>query len=153
MIRGISLVSFSPNQVDKYLSKDTEHHDLVMIDKHTVIPWQYRTFTVLNSILAVIIIFVVKQIFRETNITSYEIVYVKSAASTFFLFAYLLISGIYILDVENHLRRPVIARGILILLGMTMFYASVHNFNCLSTALITQFTALGLTHYVTLGTS
>jgi hypothetical protein len=54
--------------------------------------------------------------------TSYEVVYAKSALSTFVLFIYLLSKGIYILDIEKELRSKVIIRGLLIFAGMTLFY-------------------------------
>jgi hypothetical protein len=61
--------------------------------------------------------------------TSYEVVYAKSALSTFVLFIYLLSKGIYILDIEKELRSKVIIRGLLIFAGMTLFYSSIHNLN------------------------
>lgn len=42
--------------------------------------------------------------YKETNITAYEVVYAKCASITLIMFLYLLYKGIYILDLDQSLR-------------------------------------------------
>lgn len=88
--------------------------------------------------------------FKETKITPAEIIYAKSGISFIVLFMYLLIRRIYVLELDIQLRSMVLIRALLVFAGMTFFYFSLNNLDSLSLTLIPQFSALGISHFITL---
>ena len=52
-------------------------------------------------------------LYKHSNVTAFEIVYFQCVAMTLSQFAALLVKGVYILDLEGHLRFSVILRGFL----------------------------------------
>lgn len=77
-------------------------------------------------------------LFKVSDITAYEIVYFKCAATTLVMFCYLLYNGVYILALESNLRSSVILRGFLYFGGIVFFLLGVEDLESISTALIIQ---------------
>ena len=58
----------------------------------------------MNAICSVIVLGLVAQSYKQTNITCFEVVYARCAIAALILFIYLYFKGIYILDLEKELR-------------------------------------------------
>ena len=101
----------------------------------------------LNALLSAILVVLIKLVYKKTNITPFEIIYAKCAISALVLFVIILSKGIYIFDIEVNLRSKVVLRGMLIFLGLVLFYESMQYIPSLSYNLIFQFAGLGVTHF------
>jgi len=78
-----------------------------------------------SGIASGLILGIVKYLYQESSITSYEILYASQAMCTLLMFSHLLYKGIYVLDVETELRNPVIVRGFISFFGIVLFYQSL----------------------------
>eukprot|EP00347_Sterkiella_histriomuscorum_P024509 403330864 len=123
---GISQVDYQPSQ-DSYIP--------------------YFAYNMLQVACQIGILYFVGKLYRDTNITAYEIVYAQCAVCTLILFITLLMKNIYVLDVEKNQRANIIIKGFLYFIGQTFLYNSMHRLNNPIVMLIVCFTTTGVSQF------
>ena len=82
------------------------------------------------------VIALIKEIYCNSNITSFEIVYVKCAFISIALFIQLVYNGVYILELEHSYRTKIIVRGFLSFIGIVAIYSSMHHLSNITSAIV-----------------